>query len=155
MRCREDDIVRKRLSRSFEKPRFFCPQGKSVSESCRQIGVTDNTYYRWRKQHRRAPHNQQTLPSTESEKHAGPRGYHPTHPWWPRVWSIEYQWESTQEIFAGQKSPCAAHPPPDQTVRHTGPPMAEKSDAVHVPRREPSTSETGDPARRNGAVSAR
>ena len=24
-------------------------QGRSVSEACRQIGVTDNTYYRWRK----------------------------------------------------------------------------------------------------------
>ena len=26
-------------------------QGKSVSEACRQIGVTDNTYYRWRKEY--------------------------------------------------------------------------------------------------------
>ena len=25
--------------------------GKSVSEACRQIGVTDNTYYRWRKEY--------------------------------------------------------------------------------------------------------
>ena len=24
-------------------------QGRNVSEACRQIGVTDNTYYRWRK----------------------------------------------------------------------------------------------------------
>ena len=26
-------------------------QGKSVSDACRQIGVTDNTYYRWRKEY--------------------------------------------------------------------------------------------------------
>ena len=26
-------------------------QGKSVSDTCRQIGVTDNTYYRWRKEY--------------------------------------------------------------------------------------------------------
>ena len=26
-------------------------QGKSVSEACRQIGVTNNTYYYWRKQY--------------------------------------------------------------------------------------------------------
>ena len=26
-------------------------QGKSVSEMCRQLGVTDNTYYRWRKEY--------------------------------------------------------------------------------------------------------
>ena len=26
-------------------------QGWNVSEACRQIGVTDNTYYRWRKEY--------------------------------------------------------------------------------------------------------
>ena len=26
-------------------------QGRNVSEVCRQIGVTDNTYYRWRKEY--------------------------------------------------------------------------------------------------------
>ena len=26
-------------------------QGKSVSETCRQVGITDNTYYRWRKEY--------------------------------------------------------------------------------------------------------
>ena len=26
-------------------------QGKSVSENCRQVGITDNTYYRWRKEY--------------------------------------------------------------------------------------------------------
>jgi putative transposase len=25
-------------------------QGSSVSEACRQLGVTDSTYYRWRKE---------------------------------------------------------------------------------------------------------
>ena len=36
------------------KPReaeVLLSQGKSVSEACRQIGVTDNTYYRWRKEY--------------------------------------------------------------------------------------------------------
>jgi transposase-like protein len=26
-------------------------QGRSVSEICREIGVTENTYYRWRKEY--------------------------------------------------------------------------------------------------------
>ena len=26
-------------------------QGKNVAEACRQIGVTDQTYYRWRKEY--------------------------------------------------------------------------------------------------------
>ena len=26
-------------------------QGRNVSEACRQIGVTGNTYYRWRKEY--------------------------------------------------------------------------------------------------------
>ena len=26
-------------------------QGRNVSEACRQIGVTDNRYYRWRKEY--------------------------------------------------------------------------------------------------------
>ncbi len=26
-------------------------QGKDVATACRQIGVTDNTYYRWRKEY--------------------------------------------------------------------------------------------------------
>lgn len=30
---------------------LFCGQGKTVSEAVRQIGVTENTYYRWRKEY--------------------------------------------------------------------------------------------------------
>jgi transposase-like protein len=26
-------------------------QGKTVAETCRQLGVTDKTYFRWRKSH--------------------------------------------------------------------------------------------------------
>jgi putative transposase len=29
----------------------FLSQGKNVAEACRQIGVTDQTYYRWRKEY--------------------------------------------------------------------------------------------------------
>ena len=28
---------------------LYCGQGRTVSEAVRQIGVTENTYYRWRK----------------------------------------------------------------------------------------------------------
>ncbi len=28
----------------------LCSQGKTIDESVRQIGVTEQTYYRWRKQ---------------------------------------------------------------------------------------------------------
>lgn len=30
---------------------LYCGQGKTVSEAVRQIGVTENTYYRWRKEY--------------------------------------------------------------------------------------------------------
>ena len=30
---------------------LYCGQGKSVSEAVRQVGVTENTYYRWRKEY--------------------------------------------------------------------------------------------------------
>jgi transposase-like protein len=29
---------------------IFISQGKSISEVCRQIGITQQTYYRWRKE---------------------------------------------------------------------------------------------------------
>ena len=32
------------------RQRFFC-HSRHVSEACRQIGETDNTYYRWRKEY--------------------------------------------------------------------------------------------------------
>jgi len=30
---------------------LYCGQGKTISEAVRQIGVTENTYYRWRKEY--------------------------------------------------------------------------------------------------------
>jgi len=30
---------------------IFISQGKSISEVCRQIGITQQTYYRWRKEY--------------------------------------------------------------------------------------------------------
>ena len=35
----------------LRKAMVLMSQGKSVSDTCRQIGVTDNTYYRWRKEY--------------------------------------------------------------------------------------------------------
>jgi len=30
---------------------IYCKQGKTLGESCRQIGVTETTYYKWRKKY--------------------------------------------------------------------------------------------------------
>ena len=30
---------------------MLCSQGKTIAEAARQIGVTEQTYYRWRKQY--------------------------------------------------------------------------------------------------------
>ncbi len=30
---------------------LFCGQGKTIEEACRQIEITQQTYYRWRKQY--------------------------------------------------------------------------------------------------------
>jgi putative transposase len=27
---------------------IFCGQGKTVADACRQVGITEQTYYRWR-----------------------------------------------------------------------------------------------------------
>ena len=35
----------------LRKAMVLLSQGKSVSDACRQIGVTDNTYYHWRKEY--------------------------------------------------------------------------------------------------------
>ena len=39
------------ISPKIREAEVLLSQGKSVSEACRQIGVTDNTYYRWRKEY--------------------------------------------------------------------------------------------------------
>ena len=51
MRCRENDIRQKRLFRNFEKLRFFCLREKVFRKPVVRFGVTDNTYYRWRKEY--------------------------------------------------------------------------------------------------------
>jgi len=45
-RYTREDIVK--LLREVE---VFQSQGQSVVEACRQIGVTEQTYYRWRKEY--------------------------------------------------------------------------------------------------------
>ena len=45
-RYQADEIIPK-----LREAEVLLSQGKSVSEACRQIGVTDNTYYRWRKEY--------------------------------------------------------------------------------------------------------
>lgn len=45
-RFRTEEIIQK-----LREAEILLSQGKSVSEACRQIGVTDNTYYRWRKEY--------------------------------------------------------------------------------------------------------
>ena len=45
-RFRAEEIIQK-----LREAEILLSQGKSVSEACRQIGVTDNTYYRWRKEY--------------------------------------------------------------------------------------------------------
>ena len=47
--CRRNGITPKRSFRSFGKPTFCWAKDKSVSQVCKQIGVSDQTYYRWRK----------------------------------------------------------------------------------------------------------
>jgi len=49
-------MVRKRYTpeqiiRHLRQAEVLSSQGRSVSEICREIGVTENTYYRWRKEY--------------------------------------------------------------------------------------------------------
>jgi transposase-like protein len=51
-----DDMPRKRFKAEeiiskLREAEFFLSQDKDVSEACRQIGVTDQTYYPWRKEY--------------------------------------------------------------------------------------------------------
>ena len=41
-----EEIIQK-----LREAEVFLSQGKNVAEACRQIGVTDQTYYRWRKEY--------------------------------------------------------------------------------------------------------
>ena len=45
-RCKTEEIIQK-----LREAEVLLSQGRNVSEACRQIGVTDNTYYRWRKEY--------------------------------------------------------------------------------------------------------
>ncbi len=40
------------IIRDLRQAEVLSSQGRSVSEICRDIGVTENTYYRWRKEYR-------------------------------------------------------------------------------------------------------
>jgi len=39
------------IIRHLRQAEVLSSQGRSVSEICREIGVTENTYYRWRKEY--------------------------------------------------------------------------------------------------------
>ena len=39
------------ITQKLREAEVLLSQGRHVSEACRQIGVTDNTYYRWRKEY--------------------------------------------------------------------------------------------------------
>ena len=45
-RFQTEEIIQK-----LREVEVLLSQGRNVSEACRQIGVTDNTYYRWRKEY--------------------------------------------------------------------------------------------------------
>ena len=45
-RFKTEDIIQK-----LREAEVFLSQGKDVATASRQIGVTDNTYYRWRKEY--------------------------------------------------------------------------------------------------------
>jgi len=39
------------IIRLLRQGEVLCSQGRNVPEICREIGVTANTYYRWRKEY--------------------------------------------------------------------------------------------------------
>jgi transposase-like protein len=45
-RFKTEQIIQK-----LREAEVLLSQGKDVAAACRQIGVTDNTYYRWRKEY--------------------------------------------------------------------------------------------------------
>jgi len=45
-RFKTEEIIQK-----LREAEVLQSQGRNVSEACRQIGMTDNTYYRWRKEY--------------------------------------------------------------------------------------------------------
>ena len=45
-RFQTEEIIQK-----LREAEVLLSQGRNVSEACRQTGVTDNTYYRWRKEY--------------------------------------------------------------------------------------------------------
>jgi len=47
------------IIRNLREVEVLCGQGKTIGEDTRQIGVTEQTYYRWRKQYGGVTH--QTL----------------------------------------------------------------------------------------------
>ena len=45
-RFKTEEIIQK-----FREAEVLLSQGRNVAEACRQISVTDQTYYRWRKEY--------------------------------------------------------------------------------------------------------
>ena len=39
------------IIRRLREVEVFCGEGSTISEACRKIGVTEQTYYRWRKEY--------------------------------------------------------------------------------------------------------
>jgi len=52
-RFKTEEIIQK-----LRESEILLSQGKNVAEACHQIGVTDQTYYRWRKEYGRVPTDQ-------------------------------------------------------------------------------------------------
>ena len=44
-------MMRRRSSRNCARPRSNWRRGKKTGEVCRKLGVTEQTYYRWRKEY--------------------------------------------------------------------------------------------------------
>ena len=49
--CDVSDSRTEEIIQKLREAEVLLSQGRNVSEACRQIGVTDNTYYRWRKEY--------------------------------------------------------------------------------------------------------
>ena len=45
-RCTPEEIIHK-----LREADVLIGQGKTIGEACKQLGVTDKTYFRWRKSH--------------------------------------------------------------------------------------------------------
>ena len=56
------------IIRHLRQAEVLSSQGRNVSEICREIGITENTYYRWRKEYGGMGVDQ-AKPRRETSKH--------------------------------------------------------------------------------------